>query len=75
MSKSNVVLNIEDTIRRIEHRLETKPTQSAWMIPLREDLTLLLAEARTTSDSELDRKLRAVLDKHQPMSEEKESEE
>jgi hypothetical protein len=72
MSKSNVVVTIEQTIRRIEHQLETKPEHSGWMIPLKEDLTLLLREAGHTSDYELEQKLRSALDKHQPKDEEPE---
>jgi hypothetical protein len=42
------------------------------MIPLKEDLTLLLREAGHTSDYELEQKLRSALDKHQPKDEEPE---
>lgn len=69
MSKNNVVLNIEETIQRIEQQLATTPTESAWMIPLEADLRLLLQDAQHTSEFELDQKLRSVLDKHQPQIE------
>jgi hypothetical protein len=66
MSKNNVVLNIEDTIRRIDGDITTKPNESAWMVPLLADLKTLLYERGTAPETDLDRELRVILEKHKP---------
>jgi hypothetical protein len=80
MSKSTIVTSIEGMLLKIDDQLEVKPEQSGWMIPLQEDLTLLLAEARHapySADRELEKKLNDILDKHPApkVEEDEESEE
>ncbi len=66
MSKNNVVLNIEETIRRIEGEMTTKPNESAWMGPLLADLRKLLHERGTAPAPDLGREFRSIMEKHQP---------
>jgi hypothetical protein len=66
MKKNNVVLNIEETIRRTKGELVAHPAESAWMQPLLTDLESLLQERGMEPEADLDRELRAILTKHQP---------
>jgi hypothetical protein len=65
-NKPNVIANIKDTIKRTEEQTSKDPIGNAWMVPFREDLYSLLAEADKLSGAEMDQKLREILTKHQP---------
>ena len=65
-NKSNIETTIRDTIKRSEEQTQRDSVGNAWMVPLREDLHALLAEGDKLSGEEMDKKLREILNKHQP---------